>query len=877
MTKLQASPKKRFSAALREIEYLHAHGAGGIETCGMLTRRFDGVVRTIAQEAQISGDEMAIVALGGYGRRELCLSSDADIMVVVRDAEGRERNGRAMQRFLHQLLALQIPVGHSFRTVAECRQAGEKDFETMLSLLDARSVTGSRVLFNEVRKSTSRGGDPAERREFINKLFALTEARHEKYGNSVKLLEPNIKNSAGGLRDLQTVFWLLVGLGIEESGSSSSSLAVVSMLRSRTIRSLFSSSFLREVRAALDFFLRIRNEMHLQARALHDTLEFALQPKVATGLHYRDRGRHSGTEQFMRDYYKAARVTATLFERTLSWARDRWTPASGSAKRRTLDAQFLLDGNRILLSRTQRLSNADVLRAFLHRIRTGAEFSFALEDLIHKNLGRLKQLRTGQEAGLFREILSEPAGVADAVRRMNALGLLERWIPEWRPLVAFFQHNQYHYYTADEHTLVVIANAEDLAGSASSFGSVFRSIPRREALYLACLLHDIGKPLRVGEHEIAGVRISRTILARLGYADIARDVTFLIRNHLRMEQVAFRRNLNDPQTISQFAREFENPGQLDLLYILTYADLAAVNKNVWTEWKEMLLFDLYKKCRAVLTSQLSSEEWQQSTTQENRAAAASALDVLRGSFPRKELEQHATLLENAEYLHAFSIDEVREHLRSIAMKEPVVTIFGQWSNYSEATVIAPDAPFLLSRVCGVLATNDANIFDASVFTREDGIVIDKFRIVDFVTKGSLPEERCAKIRQEMAEVLGGTSDLAGLMERHRIRWKRRTFQYNPNIRLDVEFEDHPRYTIVDIFAPDALGFLHRVTEAMSRMGLMISFARIATRADGIVDSFYVVDSAGRKIDDPGRRRYLKSELLRAIRAVSRTDVLSHVS
>jgi [protein-PII] uridylyltransferase len=456
---------------------------------------------------------------------------------------------------------------------------------------------------------------------------------------------------------------------------------------------------------------------------------------------------------------------------------------------------------------------------------------------------------------------------------MNDLGLLERWIPEWKPMVSFFQHNQYHFYTADEHTLIVLANAEALEQSSSSFGNVFRSLPRRDTLYLACLFHDIAKPLLLGKHEIKGISIARRFLQRIMYDDLIDDVSFLVRHHLLMEQIAFRRNLNDPQTIVDFACMFERIEQLDYLYVLTYADLSAVNKNVLTEWKELLLWELYRKARNIMEEKMTSEQVHERSMQQAEATRADILRSLIPEFPPEEVDTHLALFSDTSYLATFKPEEIAEHLQIIRSHDQITVLFQQSGSFTEVTFISRDSPGVLSKFCAVLTANDANIFDAQVFTRRDGIVIDKFRVVEFVSHIPLSEELCKRISNNIREISEGCVEISKLMERHRMRWKRRTQPMNLNVRCDVEFENHPQFTIMDVYAPDTLGFLYRITETISRLGLNITFAKISTRVDGIVDSFYLVDHDGKKLDNPERREQVKQEILTTIQNLYESELV----
>ncbi len=862
---------------LQSIVRLHRQGAGGIRIALALTKRLDGLITSVFRSLNNAEKRLvAVVALGGYGRKELCFSSDVDIMFLIADESQKPLTAPLAGDLLHALLAFGLDIGHSFRTIQECVDSSSSDFEVWHSLLEGRFICGNRSVCSELHTRLQRQIESIDTPQYIQNLIVATELRHRKYGHSTKLLEPNVKNSAGGLRDLHTVMWLGRGTGLARLTvrPDSTRTALTEMLHGPFLKKHFHTRFLREARHGLDFLLRTRNEMHLQAHALHDTLEFNLQRQVATALKYRDSSSLTSVERFMKDYYVAARVVSQLARRMMNWAHDHYVADAGQNVTVRLATPFVIKNKKLDLSADRdKLSSEEALRAFLLCIDHSVPFSYRLEDVLARNASRHAPLHTAGETSLFRELLNKPYGVGHSVQRMNDFGLLQRWIPEWKGLVAFFQHNQYHFYTADEHTLIVLSNAEALSTSPSTFGTIFRTLPRRDTLFLAALCHDIAKPIRVGDHEIIGVDVARTILKRLRYEDVMEDVLFLVRNHLLMEQIAFRRNLGDPQTIIDFASKIEGTQQLDLLYLLTYADLSAVNKNVWTDWKAMLLDELYQRSHEILERNLTGEEYAQVEAERRQTAVQDMVNELRSTISEGQARDHLDAVESPTYLATFHAAEIAEHISRIGTDETVSTIFKRNEDHTEVTIIACDAPFALSRFCGVLSANDANILDAQIFTRNDGMIIDRFRVVDFVSKAALNARQCDKIHQELNHVFDDVADIEALLSRHRMKWKRRSRIANPNVRIDVEFENHPRFTIIDVYAPDMLGFLYRITGTISMLGLNISFAKIATRVDGIVDSFYVLDITGRKIDDGAQRSYVRSEILKVINDLSESELV----
>lgn len=496
----------------------------------------------------------------------------------------------------------------------------------------------------------------------------------------------------------------------------------------------------------------------------------------------------------------------------------------------------------------------------------GPRLSQRLRTAIHKNAVRVPDTEVFSEKPLliFRSIIESASHVANVLYEMADLTVLSRFISEFEALVAFYQHSRYHYYTADEHTLITLQRFEALEGDESVLGDLYRARKKRGILFMTLLLHDIAKPVQIDDHEVIGATMAVSILTRLRLEDYIEDVTFLIKNHLLMEQVSFRRNIHDVETVAEFAEIFTFTFQLDRLYLITYADLSAVNPTTWTNWKAVLLQELYLQAKEIIGAGLKQEEFRALHLDRYREAVEVVVTKLNGIHSREIVEEHFQKIDSPQYVGTFDEEEIAFHISKIGDNETVSTLFRTREGYTEVTIISTDAPFALSKFCGVLSANDANIFDANIFTRTDAIIIDKFRVTDAMTKQHLTEDVCQKIHDELNAVIEGRIDIEHLFEHHRRKWKRRTRGYlSPVIRFDVEFEDDPRFTIIDVFAADALGFLYRVTQTISEQNLNITFAKIATRGDGIVDSFYVVDRSGAPVAE-GRKTEIREAILKTI-------------
>ncbi len=869
----------------QQIAAAHRAGAGAFETCAALTVMTDTAIRS-AFESLDPGVRvhLAILALGGYGRGELCPRSDVDVMVLRSSGTDKEAAGSAAKAFLHLLWDAGIDVGHSVRTVDEALALHGQAVDAWNSMLEGRIICGDEALVGTLFERMKPRSEGIPDRWLIEGIFAESGNRHERHGSSVKLLEPNVKKSAGGLRDVQSVFWLHRAHRAQywipmEPGRSATRVFLDRLHEEQEIDAEEHGAVVR----ALEFLLRVRHDMHLNRGTLHDTLEYALQLKVAEDLGYADGapgdagGTRRSVEVFMREYYLHARTIHAFSLRLGHRFREMIEPVRRPehAEENVRGLFFLHSDVLSIAPGIVRLASAsEIFEAFLLAAESELDLDFRLRAVIERSVDLVddKERWSPELATMFRQILNSDR-VAATLREMNDLNVLGAYLPEFARLVAFFQHNVYHYFTADEHTLIALANAEGLREEQGLLREVFRMLRRKDVLYLAVLLHDIAKPDGVADHEITGVAVARTVLHRLGMDEVFPDVAFLIRNHLVMEQVAFRRNIHDPATIKEFAARFERPELLDYLYILTYADLSAVNINVWTEWKSAMLQDLYQRAAEILRRNLQGEQIDAFHRAKKDATVDRLVDNLSRTVPRETVERHLQGMQSDSYIGVFSEEEIAQHIEKAAEGTGVSTLFSHSEGYTEVTVVAQDAPFALSRFCAVMSANDANIFDANVFTRDDGIIIDRFRVADASTKQRLEQQVCTKIAEDLAKVMEGAQDIEHLFREHRRKWKRRPKgPLNPSIRTDVEFEDAPKHTIIDVYAADSVGFLYRVTETISRLGLDIYFAKIATRVDGIVDAFYVLDRAGRPLAEPARREAVRAEILATVKSMAEEEL-----
>ncbi|MGC8594021.1 MAG: [protein-PII] uridylyltransferase [Candidatus Kryptoniota bacterium] len=835
----------QLSERRKQARIRHESGGSGSEVSLMLTKAVDEVIRAAVEESE-AFDSLSVIAIGGYGRAELCPHSDIDVMFLV---ENGVESGFLAQRVMHFLWDVGLNIGHSVRNIEQVLEAYRTDHDSWSSALEYRFVAGKVDLFNRYVEALRDFVSHIKDNSYVTSTLAGIEKRHEKYGKSTQLLEPNVKKSAGGLRDLHALLWMYRTLDPDFLSTYTENLTepmVVRFLDLLLEKGLINRLQHTHTSEAFDFLLRTRQSLHYQSAGLNDLLDFEIQKKVAAGLGYISGDYSRGVESFMRDYYRHARKIYRLNQVLVEKIRAQVEPAGLVNESLELDENYVLEHGKIGFKSGVKLNGVVLFRAFLLKARTGKHFDENVREAIVQNLELFSEpsFRISKEvASIFRRILESEGKVGFTLKSMNELGVLGRYIPEFGKLIGFFQHNVYHYYTTDEHTLTALENLENVEDE--FLRELLTSVNRKDALYLGVMFHDIAKPISIGKHEIIGVDVAREALIRMGFDEIVDDVSFLVLNHLKMEQVAFRRNIGDPETVYEFSKLFSNSERLKMLYLLTYADLSAVNPGVWTPWKAQLLQQLYVRTKKIIDESIDREKLSllhDELKEEKQKLVSQRLPETMS----EAVVRHFEGIENDLYLLVFDEGEIANHIVNIEQGfEDVRVSYLNSNENTDVTIIARDAPFQLSRFCAALSSNDANIVDANIFTRKDGIIIDRFKVFDNITKRSLTDGQQKKIEADLKSIIKGTVTPEELFHRHRMRWQRKLKnEMNPNIKVGVNFSETGGFSLIEIYAPDSLGFLYRVTSAISAAGLSIHFAKIATRVDGIVDTFYVLKNDG---------------------------------
>lgn len=867
----------------QRLRMWHNAGGGGREVARqrsdlvdiLFRELFEGVVASLAPKG-LAG-RLCVAAFGGYGRRELTPFSDVDILFL----QTGPRQDKEVEEIIRQTLVvlwdIGFKVGHATRTIPQAVKKANEDMITKTSMLESRFLAGDREIFTNFKQRFQNECVRGREAEYISWRLANQAELRLKHGSSVFLQEPNVKNGIGGLRDYQSLLWIAhFKLGV----MTTAKLVEAKVLR-ETERRLLEKGY--------DFLLRTRTEMHyLNGRAV-DTLNLQLQGKVAVAFNYQQKTILRKVETFMRDFYSHTRNIHLLTEAGLQ--RMEAVPVKkpsgllgmfgAKPKGEKFDGFVAKQGR--LEPESREIFHEDpyrMIRAFHHAQVRQLEFHAELSDLIRRRLPLVN--RTFQYARAAREtffaILSRKGEVGPVLRLMHNLGFLGRYMPEFGALDCLVQHEFYHRYTADEHTLVCIekldamlfADSEKLRG----YRQIFQKIEDPAILYLALLLHDTGKAANERNHEEASAVLAHKVARRLQLSPERRRMLItLVDSHYVLSKMSQSRNLEDQATIEEFARIVRNRQNLDALMLITLADGMGTSDQNWSDWKEGLVWLLYRKTiqfleggpTALLELRRNREEQQQA--------------VLRklGRDFTDEAEAHFQFMPDR-YFQMFEYEEIAAHLRlfrtffenqkkdDTAALAPVF----QWiprpeQGHSEVWVCGWDRPRLLERIAGAFLSAQINILSADIFTRSDSLALDIFRVGSTQHQPVTNQKDIARVETRLTDSLAFEDyDFTPLISKEtRLRTYRLSQEFDLPTRITIENSSHPIYTLVDIQTPDRLGLLYDLLRAMGSAGLIIELSRITTEMDVAMDSFYIHSKDGKKIIDPPAIKRLQRLLQRA--------------
>ncbi len=859
---------KDFCIKERERIYTrHRFGIGGREIVEEYTRLADNVIQRIYQSAikaddggpRLSEDApIAILALGGYGRETLNPYSDIDIMLVYNPSE---LNVRQVEPFANQLITtlwdIGFEVGHSCRSLKECVRATYDDIFSKTSMLEARYIVGARQVYREFQRLTSKHFFKKQVGKFIAKTIEEWSARHESYGATIYLQEPNIKESAGGLRDFHTGIWVAaVRFGVKDLGELER-------------RGIIPRTVARSCEEALNFLWQLRNELHYVNQRGSDQLVLDVQETIAKNLGYEDNGHTLAEVTMMRDYYLHAEhlyefakliIDRVKHQRSLlnRWL-ERW-----QAKR--LSDGFTIVRGEIGFQEGHfdfRGETTRIMKVFAHRQRLGNRISADVRHQIAANLHLIDEnfQRSPEVAECFLSILRYPQAVAEVLRRMHRWQVLDRYLPEFGKVRSLVRADRPHQYTVDEHTLYAIENLEEATlaqlKDGQAFLDILKEVEKPELLRLAILLHDVGKGVNgPGGHDERGFEMAQAALERMGLDTVDKEVVlFLILRHLDMLHTAQRRDLDDPKVIERFAELVQDEQHLKMLYLLTFADMRAVSIEIWNQWNAILLWQLYTRTLKFLQGKLEFlkvEELQARVTQLiGQAVGEAAIARHFETMPDQGLVSQSPDL----------IGKQIQLVEKLGDYPIAVSHFAENQSYTQIGICTRNARGIFRQITGVFTVENINILRAMINTRSDGIVIDVLNVTDGQTGKGPILDRYRQVEGTLTAVWNGEVDVEAVLQEQRgsdpiSRRQRRYIQ--PRIRIDNEGSD--RATIIDIRTQDQVGLLYTISDAFYKLGLDIRLAKITTEVFIAEDSFYLTDTNGAKITDPTRLKKIQEAL-----------------
>ncbi|MDO8422026.1 MAG: [protein-PII] uridylyltransferase [Parvibaculum sp.] len=807
---------------------------------------------------------LSIAAVGGYGRGTLAPGSDIDLLFLL-PYKQTPWGESIVEYMLYVLWDLGLKVGHSTRTVSDCVRLAREDFTIRTAILEARYLDGDEGLYADLEKRFDEELVKGTGNEFVEAKLAERDTRHARAGESRYLVEPNVKEGKGGLRDLNTLFWISKYLYRVKQSSDLIKAGVFTREEYATFRK------------AEEFLWAVRCELHFLTGRAEERITFDLQTEMANRLGYHGHAGLKAVERFMKHYFLVAKDVGDLtriFCAALEEQERKKKPSIGrfmqKLRRKKVIKGFKLESGRLDFTSDQAIEKdpVNIIRIFHVADADELEIHPDALKLVTRSLKYIgAELRADEEANrLFLDILTSRKDPERTLRLMNEAGVLGRFVRDFGRIVALMQFNMYHHYTADEHLLRAIGILSEVEKGGENNDHPFATeimstLQSRNALYLSVFLHDIAKG-REEDHSDAGERIARQLCPRLGMSAAETEtVAWLVKNHLVMSDVAQRRDISDPRTVRDFADLVQSPGRLKLLFVLTVVDIKAVGPGVWNGWKAQLLRELYFETMALLqggegvlnragrvaeAKVALGERLTDWSDTERAVYKARHTDAYWLSFDAETHERHARLINEAQDV-ALTISARPEPSRDVT----VLTLYSQ------------DHPGLFSRFAGACAILGMSIVDAKIFTTRDGMALDMLWVQDEAGGAIAEPRRIQRLEDTIRKVLAGEV-LPPEMIDQRFKGENRAdaFSIAPLVYIDNEASD--TYTVIEVNGLDRPGLVHALTKALFHLGLTIGSAHITTYGERAVDVFYVKDVIGHKVTNANKKKAVERHLLEAL-------------
>ncbi|MBU1569787.1 MAG: [protein-PII] uridylyltransferase, partial [Proteobacteria bacterium] len=809
---------------------------------------FEGFEKSIIGPGMaIDRNPFSIIALGGYGRQEQCIHSDVDLLFLFRDRVPGNTE-QLIKEVVYPMWDIGLDVGHATRSLKDCINIAGSDYQVLTSLLDARFICGMSLLYSELAEQLHRKILLKSSDRIINWLVESNTSRHLRFGDSAYMLEPNIKEGQGGLRDYHTMLWI------------ARILSDMKTPRDLEYYGYFSHDEFMKLSESLSFIWQIRNRLHYLTGRKCDQLYFEYQPKLAKDMKFISENGHKPVEMFLGELHGRLEIVKQqllmfLYElgydkkQTRKRKTGKHTKIDGLeiTKRGSLNfvsSEKILGQPELLIKIFEESANLNIPISAEGK-RLIREFEYLVDDAFRASASAVRA---------FEKILVSLSPSFNVLNEMLNTGFLERFIPEIKGIVNRIQFDEYHLYPVDRHSLRTIRTiksfgTEDDATGDWLCGNLYQELRNRKALLWAALLHDIGKGEPGGGHSKRGARIVKRILSRMGFKqEKIETITFLAEEHLLLIKTATRRDINDEETALFCAGKIKDIELLKMLYLLTVADSISTGPKAWNDWTFTLLRDFFLKILGIMEKgELASNEAVEVVENKKRKI----FETVTEARLKKELKMHIEVLP-PRYLLYTTEREILEHYRlykSLGDYEFVWEIERPLeSNTRVVTICAKDRPGLFSKIAGIFTLNSLDILDARINTWENNIALDIFTLKPPVDQ-IFEEEKWTRTKENLESALSGRLDLSvALKEKVSGR-----SHFKPHImgkphKVVVDNESSSFFTIIEVFSYDFPGLLYSITNAIFSCRLDIRVAKIATKPDQVVDVFYVTDFLGQKVD-----------------------------
>lgn len=842
-------------------------GADGLDTARLLSAVQDEVLHALYDfttthvfraRNPTEGERLAVFATGGYGRSVLAPSSDIDLLFI-RAYKASPHAESVIEYMLYAMWDMGLKVGHAFRTPQECVRLAKEDVTIKTSILDARFLFGDQNLADETTELFNRQAVVGQDAQFIADKLEERDNRHARQGNARYLVEPNVKESKGGLRDLQTLYWVVKHMHPDTTET----------LEDVMLTQVFTQHEYHLFMRAARFLWTVRCHLHYITGRPEERLSFDLQPEIAARLGYQDRGEQLGVERFMKRYFLAAkdvggltRILAAKLEASQKAKPEGWRRfLPGTDQTQTLDdPNFQMVGNRVAFTDDDLFvkNPSAMLKLFQIADQEGVDVHPDALSLLTRNTKIINaKTRTNPEmVDVFLSLLLDSNNLGLALNRMNEADVLGRFLPEFGGIVAQTQFNMYHHYTVDEHTIRAMEYISKMDKGEEGFDlakQLYGKIENRRALYLAMLLHDTGKGL--GDQQIEGMKTSRRACKRLGLDKAETElVAWLVGNHLEMSETAQKRDIADPRTIVTFAEKVMDVEHLRLLYLLTVADIRAVGPNVWNTWKGQLLGDLYHNTEAALRGGRTDESTVTAELKARADANRALVEDRTGSLPQVMLEMDEA------YWTGFDPEALAEHAKRLSDNDDV--IINASSPDDRRTVLfvsAPDRVGLFARLTRAIGGIGAHTVAAQVFTGPSGRIIDVFVLEDGEGKPFAKGDRNRLDRLE--KMVLSAIDPDGKIPEASSRQNARKAAFIVQPRVSISDDASQAYTVIDVSGRDRPDLLSDVSTVLADAGISIVSAHVGSYGERVFDAFYVILPDG---FDEDMKSSLRDQLLAAL-------------